>query len=149
MGLEEQAVGADCHGRPRQRFDHRPIPAGDGAKAARRLDAVGGVEDDGDAKGLHLGDGPHVADQPAVAEEGPAFAQEDAAAAGGLELGDDVCHVPWGEKLSLFYVDRPARAPGGGQKVGLPGEKRRDLQQVAHLGDRGRMFRQVDVRRRR
>ena len=108
MGLEEQPVDAHRHGRAGQRFDHCPIPAGGGPKTARLLDAVRGVEDYRDPKGLHLGDGPHIADQPTVTEEGPAFAQQDVATARGLELGDDVRHVPGARNCPFFtWTGRP------------------------------------------
>ena len=137
MGLEEQAVDAQGHGGPGQRLDHGPIAAGGGPQAARLLDAVRGVEDHRHAEGLHLRDRPHVVDQPAVAEERPPFAQQDVAAAGGLELADHVLHVPGGQELPLLHVDRPARGRRRHQQIGLPGEKGGDLQQVAHLGRPG------------
>ena len=55
MRFEKQAVDADGRGRPGQRFDHCPVAAGGVAQSARFLHAVGGVEDDGGAQGLHCG----------------------------------------------------------------------------------------------
>ena len=104
-----------------------------------------GVEDHRRAQGLHLGDRPHVVDQPAVAEEGAPLAQQDVAAAAGLQFADDVFHVPGGEELALFHVDRPAGGRGRQEQVGLPGEKGGDLHQVAHLAHRRRLARLVDV----
>ena len=145
MRLEEQAVDAQGGGGPGQRLDHRPVAAGGRAQAARLLDAVGGVEDHRRAEGLHLGDGPHVVDQPAVAEERAPLAQQDVAAAARLQFADDVLHVPRRQELALLHVYRPAGRRRGQQQIGLPGEEGGDLQQVADLGHRRRLVRLVDV----
>ena len=60
-----------------ERFDHRAVSAGLVAETARLLDAVGGVEDDRGAEGSHLRQRPHVVDQPTVAEERAALAEQD------------------------------------------------------------------------
>ena len=63
------------------------------------------------------------------------------------ELVDDVLHVAGGHELPLLDVDRPARLRGGHEQIGLPGEKRRDLQHVADLAGRRGLVRFVDVGR--
>ena len=104
--------------------------------AAWHLYAVSGVKDHGTAQILHPRDRAHVADQHAVAERGAALGQQQVATADLLHLADDVPHVPGGHELPLLDVDRPAGASGRLQQVGLPGQERRDLQQIAHLRDR-------------
>ena len=133
MGLEEQPVGADGHRRAGQRLDHRAVAAGRCAETARFLYAMRGVKDHGDAQGLHLWDRSHVVDQPSIAEKRASLAQQDVLAAAGLELADDVLHVPGGEKLALFDVHRPARLGRRHQQIGLPGQKGGNLQQIADL----------------
>ena len=66
-----------------------------------------------------------------VAERRAALGQQHAGVAGLGHLGDDVLHVPRGHELPLLHVHRP---PGRGRRleqVGLPGEERGDLQEVA------------------
>ena len=46
----------------------------------------------------------------------------------GLELADDVFHVPGGEELALLHVHRPARRRRRHEQIGLPGQKGGNLQ---------------------
>ena len=146
MRFEEKAVGADGDRRAGQRLDHGAIAAGRCAQAAGLLHAMGGVEDHGHAQGLHLRNRAHVVDQPSIAEEAAALAQEDVPATGSLELADDVLHVPGGEELAFLDVYRPAGAGRRHEQIGLPGQKGGDLQEIADLGRGRRLFRKMDVR---
>ena len=58
-------------------------------------------------------------------------------------------HVARGHKLPLLHVHRPAGGRGGQQDVGLPAEKRRNLEQVADLPGGGGLVRQMHVGRHR
>ena len=136
MGLEEQAIDAQGHGGPGQGLDHGPIAAGGGPQSARLLHAVGGVEDHRHAQGLHLRDGPHVVDQPAVAEEGAPLAQHDVAAAGRLELAHDVFHVPGGQELALFHVDCPAGAAAAAASRSVCRARKAGICSRSHTGRR-------------
>src|SRR5579872_3024290 len=54
-------------------------------------------------------------------------------------------HVPRREELSLFHIDRPPRPRRGDEKVGLPAEKGRNLQDIDRLGDEAALARLVYV----
>ncbi len=45
-----------------------------------------------------------------------------------------MAHVPGGHELALFYVNRDAGATGILDQIRLPGQKSRNLNQIAHLG---------------
>ena len=95
---------------------------------------MSGVKDHRTAQILHERDGAHVADQVAVAEARAPFREQKFLVAHLGHLGDHVLHVPRGHELALLDVDGPAGAAGGEKEVGLPGQERGHLQQVAHLG---------------
>ncbi len=97
----------------------------------------------------HLGNRPHVIDQSSIPKERAALAEQDVLASARGELADHVLHVPGSEELSLLDVHGPSRRRGGEQQIGLPAEKRRDLQQVADLGGRSRLLRFVNISRNR
>ena len=65
------------------------------------------------------------------------------------QFGDRMLHVARGHKLPLLHVHRPAGGRGGQQDVGLPAEKRRNLEQVADLPGGGGLVRQMHVGRHR
>ena len=67
----------------------------------------------------HLRQAAHVSDQRVVAKGGAAFGQQDAFVAGGFDLGDDIGHIPRGQKLTLFDVHDLARIARGQQHIGL------------------------------
>src|ERR1700733_15401198 len=106
---------------------------------------MGGVEHDRVAGASHDGQAAHVTDQRVVAEAGAALAQQDVVVAGGGDLGGDGDHVPGGEELAFFDVDRAAGFAGGEQQVGLAAEEGRNLQHVDSLGGDGALFGSVDV----
>ena len=62
-----------------------------------------------------------------------------------MTLRDRVPHVERREELALLDVDRAPGPRGGHDQVGLPGEERRNLQDVDDLGGRRRLRRLVDV----
>ena len=123
-----------------------PLPAGRRPLPSRLLHRVGRVENDRRA-GLarHDRQRPHVVDEGVVAEARAALGQQHVARAGGVELGDDVLHVPRREELALLDIDRPAGAGGGDEKIGLAAQEGGDLQSVDGLGDGGALAALVDV----
>ena len=98
---------------------------------------MGGVEDDRRA-GLAPEDRQraHIGDERIVAETCPPFGHQDVSQTGGVELGDDVLHIPRRKKLTLLDVDGPAGLGRGDQKIGLTAEESRDLQRVDRLRNR-------------
>ena len=147
VDFEEEGVGAGGDGGAGEVGDHFAFAGGDCAAGAGawELDGVGGVEDDGGAGGLHLGDGAEVVDQAAVAEGGAALGEEDAGGADGGDLGDDVGHVPGGHELAFFHVQGASGGGGGFQEVSLAGEEGGDLEEVDDFGDGGGLVGLVDV----
>ncbi len=118
-------------------------------KPARFLYAVRGVEDHRHAKGLHLRDRPHVVHQPAVAEKRAAFAQEMFWQPAAASLST-TCRMSLGAMNWPFFTCTARPGLGGRhQQVGLPRQERRNLQQRAHLGRRGRLVRFVNIGRHR
>jgi hypothetical protein len=104
------------------------------------------IENDGNPQRAHLGERAKIVDQPSVAEKGPSFAQKDVLAAGRVQLGDYVFHVPGGKKLPLFDMNGSSGRGRRQQEIGLPAQKRRDLEHFANLPGGGGMAWLVDVR---
>jgi methyl-accepting chemotaxis protein len=107
------------------------------ALAARRttlpaglLHRMGGVEDHRRAHCCHDRQRPHVADQRVVTEGGATFGQQHIGIAALGDLGEHVLHVPRRQKLALLDVDDLAGLCRSHQQIGLPAQKRRDLQDV-------------------
>ena len=145
MRLHENAVHPRRHRRPRERRREAPIAAGTGAESARTLHGVRSVHHHGITKLAHDEERTHVRDEIAVAEARAAFAQHDAAVAGGLDLADDLRHVLRRHELSLLHVDHRARLAGGDHKIRLPRQERGDLQHIAHLRHAGALPRLMDI----
>ena len=93
----------------------------------------------------HHRKGAHVDDEVVIAEARAALGHDDARVAGVDDLRDGVAHVVGREKLALLDVDDAAGFRGRDDEVGLPGEKRRNLQHVGDLGGGARLRRLVDV----
>ena len=72
----------------------------------------------------------HVGDKRVVAEAHAPLGHQDVGRARGVELGDDVLHVPGREKLPLLDVDRPPGLGRRDQKIGLAAQEGRNLQRV-------------------
>ncbi len=138
------------HRGPGQRLDHRPVAAGRAAQAARLLHAVRGVEDHRHAEGLHLRESP-ACRSPAGRSRKTCPARR-AACSGSRRRPAcrRTCRMSPGAMNWPFFTctARPVLR-GRHQQIGLPGEERGDLQQVADLADRRGLLRLVDVGRHR
>ena len=77
MHFQKNAVGPRGHSRSGEVFHELPLASGGGAQSARELNAMGRIENDGEAEGLHHRDGADVYDQVVVAERGPSFRKEN------------------------------------------------------------------------
>src|SRR6266540_3062298 len=108
-----------------------------------KLHRVRHVVHDRSAPSPHHREGAHVHDEVVIPEGSPAFAQKQLIVYRRAAFLDHALDIVGGEKLSLLDVDRLSRPRGRGQKVGLPGEERRNLQNVEEprggLGLRGLM----------
>lgn len=147
MRFEKERVDSDRRGRASEGADELAFASGDAAGRARFLNAVRRVENDRSAGLPHNRKGAEVVDERAVSEKRAAFAEENVGAAERFEFRDNVAHVLRRHKLTFFDVNRFAGFRGGGEKVGLAREKRRNLQQVDDFRDRRRLRRFVDVGR--
>ena len=95
---------------------------------------MGDVEDYGIAELAHDGERAHVDDEILVAEGSAAFGEDDFFVSGAGDFFRGVADFPGREKLALLDVDDAAGAAGGDEQVGLAGEKRGNLQDVADFG---------------
>ena len=145
MDLEEERVDAGTCGRAHEVLDVLAVAGRCRAIAARQLDAVRAVKDDRVAEAAHDRQAAHVDDEVVIAKGSTALRQEHLLAAALVQLVDDIAHVLRGEELALLDVDDAARLGSGVQKIRLPAEECRDLQDVGHLGDRLRLRRLVDI----
>src|SRR6185295_3496287 len=82
--------------------------------------------------------------RPAIGEDRPGL--PGAARRRGLELGDDLLHVPGREELPLLHVHDLARARARDDEVGLAAEERGDLEDGGDLRGHRRLRGLVDVR---
>lgn len=86
-----------------------------------------------------------IAHERIVAEADAALRQQDVGIAGFNDLHQDVFHVPRRKKLALFHVDDRPRFRGCDEKVRLPAQERRDLQDIDDLGDRGTLVFRMNI----
>ena len=138
MGLDEYAGNPDRHRGARQHRHEFAFAARRAALAARLLHRMGGVKDHRRAGVLrHDRQRAHIRYQRVVAERHAALGDQHVGIAGAGQLVDDIGHVPGRQKLALLDVDHLAGRRRGQQQIGLPAQKRRDLQHVDRLrGDR-------------
>ena len=97
----------------------------------------------------HLRQAAHVGDQRVVPKRGAAFCEQDALVAGGFNLGDDIGHVPRGQKLAFLHIDDLARIACGQQHIGLAAQEGGDLQDVHCFGGDGTLGFGVNIRQNR
>jgi len=93
----------------------------------------------------HLRQRSHVNDERVVAEARSALGDEHVGVAAARHFGDDVSHIPRGEKLPLLDLDDPAGPGGGDEQIGLPAQEGGDLQNVDGLRYRGALIDLVDI----
>jgi hypothetical protein len=77
MHFQKNAVGSRGYRGSGEVLHELPLASGGGAQSTRELNAVGRIENDGEAEALHHRDGADVYDQVVVAERGPSFRKED------------------------------------------------------------------------
>ena len=61
------------------------------------------------------------------------------------DLGSHMFHVPWGKELPLLHIDHGAGHGRRRQKIGLPAQEGRDLQDIDHLGNRAALLRKMHI----
>ena len=133
--------------RARQRFDVLGEARGHAFAAAGQLQTVRDVEHDRRAEAAHHREGAHVHDQVVVAEREPALGHEDAVVARTPRTLSTACRMSSGARNWPFLrlTTRPVRAAAT-IEIGLPREKRRNLQDVGDFGGRARLPGLVNVR---
>jgi hypothetical protein len=138
MGFEKEAVRASRQGATGQDGREFALAAGFVAAAARELNRMRGIENNGKTKTPHDREGTHVSHQVVVTESSPTFREEQALAASGFGFIGNFTHFQWGQKLALFEIYDFAGAHGGGDEIGLPAKKGGDLEDVGYgSGSRG------------
>jgi len=105
---------------------------------------VRGVVDHGDAERPHHRETAEVDDEVVVAEGRPPLAERHVPVPGGAALGDDLGAVVRGQELPLLHVQRlPRLAAATIRSVWR--ERKRDLEDVRHLGGDLALLGEVDV----
>ena len=145
VGFEEDAVDAGGYAGAGEGFDEFGLAAAGVALAARELDGMGDVVDDGVAEFCEDGESAHVHDQIVVAETGAAFGEDDFLIARSGDFFSDVVHVPRGKELSLLYVDDAAGFGGGYEEISLSRKEGGDLENVDDFGGGSGLGRVVNV----
>jgi hypothetical protein len=77
----------------------------------------------------------HVRNERVVAKGHAAFGHKRIGIARTGNLSHDIGHVPWCEELAFFDIDDASGFCRRNQKIGLPAEKRRNLQHIDRLRD--------------
>ena len=88
----------------------------------------------------------HIDDQIVVAEVTAAFTDQQAVVAALAELRHHIGHLLGAEKLRFFDIDCRRGTRHGLNQVGLPGQKSRQLQNIADLSRRPGLFGTVNIR---
>src|SRR4051812_15838460 len=145
MHFEEHAVDTRGDAGGCERLDEFRLAGGDTVAAARQLQAVRHIEDDGHAERAHHRKRTHVDDEIVVAEARAALGDRHARIAGIDDLRDRMLDVVRGEELPLLDVHDPAGLCRGDEQIGLTAEECRDLEHVGDLAGGARLCRFVHV----
>jgi hypothetical protein len=145
MRFEEQAGEALRDTGARQAHDVLPAAAGTIGPASGHLQCMRDIEQYRVTELLQDGKTQHVDDEIVVTEGGAAFAQQQLAVTGFLELAQDVAHLARREELRLLDVHQRAGPCQCHDKVGLARQEGRQLQDVDDFGGGLRLLRLVDV----
>src|SRR2546423_1502808 len=89
------------------------------AGATGALHGMGGVKNDAVAGLANPGQRAEIGDEIVITKSGAAFGKEKLFRAKLLQLLRNVFHVPWGKKLTFFYIDGAAGLRGRAQQIGL------------------------------
>jgi len=133
VDFEEQPVDACGYGGSGEERDELRLATTDAACRRGLLHGMRTVKDYR-RKAAHDGERTVIDHQRVVAEAGAALGEKDAVVARGAHLFNRMRHVPWGDELTLLYVDGTAGFAGGYQEIGLPAEERGNLKHIDGLG---------------
>src|SRR6187401_1646874 len=143
--LHEDAVHAGGNARLGQWLDVFREARRDAVTGAGQLQAVRHIEDDGVAEGPQHRKRSRIDDEIVVAERDAALGNDHLVVAAVGDLRDRVFHVFRREELALLDVDGAAGLRRGDDQVGLPRQKRGNLQDVRDPCRRSRLAGVVDV----
>ena len=145
MNLQEHSVDADCQGGSGQRVDELSLPARAVTLPAGKLHTVSGVEHHSSPELFDDLQGAHVDDEVVVSERSSPFSNQELVIAGAVDLVDNVADIPGGQELAFFDIHDSAGLRSSHNQTGLAAQKRRDLDDVEHLGRRSDLFDGMDV----
>ena len=94
----------------------------------------------------HLRQGTEIHHQGVIAKTRAAFGEQNAPGAAGFQFAHHMLHIPGGQELAFFDIDGLAGTGRCQQEIGLPTEKRRDLNNVQDFGSHGDLLDLVHVR---
>ncbi len=146
MGFDKHAVTPRGHGGTGQNGSQFTVATGAVTRSAGTLHRMRRVENYLIIQTLHPVNGTHVGDKVIVPETHPALGEEKRPAPHALQLLADIPHVPRRKELAFFHIDHPATPARGQDQVGLPAEKRRNLQNIDKLRRDLHLRRRVHVR---
>src|SRR6185503_16013662 len=115
--FDKYGVATGGHGGAGERGDELRLASGNGSGSARKLHAVGGVEDDGPTEAAHDGEAAHIDHQIVVAERAAALGNQNLVVAGGGDLLGGVPDVVGRDELALLNIYDSAGAAGGDQEI--------------------------------
>src|SRR5262249_32915818 len=114
--------------------------------ASGTLNGMGCVENYMRSGLPHPGKRTHIGHEVVVTETRAAFREDEPFASECAELFRDVPHIPLSRKLPFLNVHHPARFSRCTKQVGLPAEKRGDLQHVDIFARNRRLFLGMNIR---
>ena len=117
-----------------QRLDELRLASRYAARAAGKLDAVGGIENHRPSGLRHDPQAAHIDDQIVVSERRSALRQDHLAVTGRSHFIRRVMDVVRADELAFLDVHDLAGTAGFEQQIGLAAEERRDLEDVGHFG---------------
>ena len=134
MHFHEKAVRSRGSGGARERARELRRAAGLLPFAAGLLHRMRDVVDHRRAESADDREGAHVDDEVLIAERRAALRDEDALVPDFASLVQNVLRLLGRKELALLHADRFSGARRGGDEIGLPAEKCRNLQDVEHFG---------------
>ena len=145
MDFKKQAIDAGGGGGAGEGWNETPISRCNSAPGGS-LHGVSGVKDHPMTPVSHGDESAHIDHQIALSKGGAALRDPGAPAASFFQLLHDGVHRLRGEKLAFLHVDGSAGLGGGQEQVGLPAEKRGNLQDIHDLGGLARFAGRMDIR---
>ncbi len=145
MHFDKETVYPHRHRGTRERLRKFPLPARALPRAARELETMSDIKNNRMTERPYDRNSAKIDHKIIVTERGAPFRYENIPISRRDEFLDDILDIPWGEKLTLFYVDGLAGLRGGKDQVRLTAKECGYLQGVQHLGRGFHVIHRVDV----